>query len=685
MTVTATAAHRELSSDGSELAVELPEAGLGARLRLPAALATVLLLALSAACPFLLDRPDPGGVPPAVVEAQQRTLTATATALAGSAADGVTDLRRIAERVGPGVSAQQIADSAAAGAGWTGARVDGRSPRPAVAGEPVPAVPPNAAPVRFAAGPDGTARLFVTVQFGTGGTLTATTRTDRTVAGPLWIADGAVLLPAAPGTGADQELGAAAHAAVGAGAPPVTVGQQHQPDGAVPVVAVAPLAGKRLSAGTEVRLVSAQRAVPAAARPGSRAILPMATLALLAVGTGLVCYRSLVRPQQRLRAAALRIASGRVHAALPATRVRELDELASAFAWCRSRITGGPMSPARSRRLRVPAGFGVTAAMLGVVTWSVLTATLVPAHPEVPAQLAAQAQESAGLVASRTSASLVEGRQDVAEAAAVPADRLAPALTDLLAADGRFRGIRVVDPSGADVLSVGRPLLTGPVGAVDGVSVAAGESRVPVPVARAGRPDGTAVVAEFDVARLAGVLATPDHHTRLLDGGLRTIAATDGFAAFEEPPDAEAGVARKAVSGPAAAVTDDAVVAAAPVRAGALVWTAADRQPIDTLALRENSVQRGAALLGLLASAVAVATWVFYLIWHVFPLVRAARIARGLRGAAGVPDLDSVVYGQYLGPSATILSCLDICRRAVRDGRAALGRRRPERRWEDLR
>lgn len=683
MTVTAIAAHRELSSDGSELAAELPEAGLGARLRLPAALATVLLLALAAACPFLLDRPDPGGVPPSVVEAQQRTSIATATALAGSAADGVTDLRRIAERVGPGESAQQIADSAAAGAGWTGARVDGRSSRPALAGEPVPAAPANGPPVRFSAGPDGAARLFVTVQFGAGGgTLTATTRTDGTVAGPLWIADGAVLLPAAPGTRVDRELGTAAHAAIEAGAPPVTVGER-QPDGTVPVATVAPLAGKRLSAGPDVRLVSAQRAVPAPPRPGGRAILPMATLALLAVGTGLICYRSLVRPQQRLRAAALRIASGRVHAAMPATRVRELDELASAFAWCRSRITGGPAPPTRSTRLRVPAWFGVTAAMSGVVAWSVLTATLVPARPEVPAQLAAQAQASAGLVASRTSASLVEGRQDVAEVAALPADRLAPALTDLLAADGRFRGIRVVDASGADVLSVGRPLLTGPA-AGDGVSVATGESRVPVPVAQAGRPDGTVVVAEFDVARLAGVLATPDHHTRLLDGGLRTIAATDGFAAFEHPPAAEAGVARTAVDGPTAVVTDDAVVAAAPVRAGALVWTAADRQPIDTLALRENSVQRGATLLGLLASAIAVTTWVFYLIWHVFPLARAARIARAMRGADGAPDVDSVIYGQYLGPSATILSCLDICRRAARDGRTALGRRRPERRWEDL-
>lgn len=678
MTVTADAVHREEISDDAALAAELPEAGLGARLRLPAVLATVLLLGLAAACPFLLDRPDPGGVPPSVVQAQQRTLTESAAALTGATAADVTDLRRVAERIGPADAAQPIADSVTAGAGWTGARVDGRGPRHAAAGEAVSAPPAGASEVRYAAGPDGTARLLVTLGLAGGGTLTATTRTDVPVGGPLWIADGAMLLPLTPGAGADPALVNAAYEAARSGAP-TSVGPP-QRDATVPVAAGVPLAGKQLAADPDVRLVAAQRAVPAPPRPGGQWILPSVALALLAAGTGLVHLGTLARPQRRLRAAALSMAAGRLDTELPATRVRELDDLTAAFAWCRARIAGTPVPPVQRVRLRAPAWLGMTVVMLAVGTWSVLTAVLVPARPAVPAQLAAQAEVSAALVASRTSASLAEGRRDVVEVAALPADGLGPGLTDLLAGDGRFRGIRVLDAAGTEVLTVGRPLLTGPVAAADGVSVAAGESRVPVPVARATRPDGAVVVAEFDVARLAGVLMTPDHQTRLLDDGLRTITATDGFAAFEKPSDAVAAVARRAVDRPAAAVTDDAVIAAAPVRVDGLTWTAADRQPVESLALRENAVQRGAALLGLLAFAVAIATWTFFMIWHVRPLGRAARAAHRLRGG----DVDAVIFPQYLGPGGTIMSCLDICRRGVLDGRAALGRRRPERRWEDL-
>lgn len=484
----------------------------------------------------------------------------------------------------------------------------------------------------------------------------------------LWVTDGTRAVPATgvvtdttPGVQLAEQAGSAAQAGPGRGELTWPVG----PDNRVELAVYAPIDA---GSGPRLWLVSTSRVQLEPAVAGGQGLGPALVLAGLAVLGGLLIDASLVRPQRRLRAAALRIAAGDLTTPAPRSRITELAALARGFDHCRLRL--GAAARRRGRRsVGVPASAGVTLAMLAVVGWSVLTVLVVPGRAAVPDQLTGTASAKAAVTAQRAERTLNQGLE---QTRAVATSEL-PRLLD----GGRFRGARQIDCVGG-VRSAGHPLLDGPADGPDGLAITAA-ANVPVPTARVTAADRSAVVAEFDVQRLADVIADPPARTRLVDDRMRVVSATDGYRAFEPLADPAARdlVGQAGRAGPSARVTGDTMLSAAPLRSGpaaALGLTVVEEQPLSSVPSSANDLHRRAALLGLLASAVAITVWVVYISWQVRPLRRAAGMADRLcRG-----DVGTVLYGQHLGPGGTIVSCLDICRRAVALGGAdRLGARRP--------
>lgn len=652
---------------------DLPEAGIGSRLAVPAIAFAVLLASVAVAALFVLDVRGGPRVPDAVLESESANVARLAGALAVSGARNGADLRELAQRFA-GRPPQALADAVTAD-GRQGARVvDATGRVVARSGEPVPV---GAA---LAAGSDGAAMLVMTVAAG-GGSVSALAAPPfpggaADPAAPVWLTDGRQVIPVIPAYRPVPEVvtraADAAATAPGGGRIAGAVG----PDGTVELAAYAPLVADGSPTPSELWLVRFRTVVAEPVDRGGRGTVAGLVLLVLAAGGGFVLYVTLVRPTRMLRRAALALASGDLSHPPPALRGAEHADFAAGLEYCRSRLTGDPALD-RRRRPRVPLWLGVTAVMLSVLAWSVLSVVLVPGPAEAPEQLVGPVRERAVLAAQRTEASLNQGLVDV-RAAAVERDptQLGAQLGTLLARDGRFRGFRLVNRDGATLAAYGRPVLDGPVAATDGLAIAGEDT--PIPVAMAPAPDGAVLIAEFDIQRLTAVLAAPPARARVVDTGLRVVAATEGYLAFETltDPAVRAAAAGARADGPGAVITEATVLGVAPLRAGPagdLGWVVLVDEPVAALALPANEVRQRAALLGLLAAAVAVLVWSVYVAYHVRPWRRAAAMANRLRAG----DVDSLIYSQFLGPGGTALSCLDILRRAVARGdRATLGTRR---------
>jgi hypothetical protein len=204
--------------------------------------------------------------------------------------------------------------------------------------------------------------------------------------------------------------------------------------------------------------------------------------------------------------------------------------------------------------------------------------------------------------------------------------------------------------------------------------------RLPVVFAYSPLPDGQhAVVGEFDVDHISGMLRQAPGRVRVIDQGLRTIANTQGYLAFEELSESwlrsSAGdaFAGKVSAQLATTGSDPALVASAPVgRQGpvaALHWAVVADQTVAALNLPGNELRRRALVAGLLSAAVALLVHG----WHEFlllrPLHRTARVGQRLiRG-----DTKSVIYPIRQDQIGSITSCLEIFRQALTEGAHRLG------------
>ena len=169
---------------------------------------------------------------------------------------------------------------------------------------------------------------------------------------------------------------------------------------------------------------------------------------------------------------------------------------------------------------------------------------------------------------------------------------------------------------------------------------------------------------------------------RLVDDGLRTIAATDGFVAFADlGPELRGSATDAGKDGPVATVREgtdgQAVVVAAPLRGGVsgqLGWTVVAEQPVIDLALPGNELRRNAIVAALVAALLALLLFG----WQYLLLIRPLRRVAAAADEIVARRYRSVIYPQHQDQIGTIASCLEICRQALTEGVRRLGgARRP--------
>lgn len=399
--------------------------------------------------------------------------------------------------------------------------------------------------------------------------------------------------------------------------------------------------------------ISADNQVPV----GSGRALALA--ALVAAAVVLVGF-GFVRPIRRLRASALTdVPSGRY-------RLREAERIAAA-------LDRRPRDP---RRLRVPAWTVVLVAAMLPLGWAATIGAVAgqstPTVPDVVVQgERALADTAAQALRQQLSASLTN-LQTFAARVGKDVSALRPALADLVSQNPRYRSVYVTDASGVEQVSAGRTALRTeePPPGGSGLHQQNTAGRVPVLFASTPLPDGThTLVGELDVAKLSSVLRRTAGSARLVDSGMRTLAAADGYRAFDvvdaQPlrqsvTDALADSAR-----PGTAEIDGQwyVIASASLAGAAntdpLRWTVVLQQPVTELPLPDNSVRNFWLFAAMASGALGLVLFGWYHFCFVGPLRRLAAAADLLADG----DLQTVIYPERLNEIGTVAQCLDACRR----------------------
>ncbi|HEX8864452.1 MAG TPA: cache and HAMP domain-containing protein, partial [Lentzea sp.] len=297
---------------------------------------------------------------------------------------------------------------------------------------------------------------------------------------------------------------------------------------------------------------------------------------------------------------------------------------------------------------------------------------------QVPEQATRIAQNLANTTAAAMQGSLQQGVADLKAFAGRissndPAE-LRPALKEFAARHPRYRSVYVVDASGSVEVEYGRVPLRqdGKSPEEPGLHQQNTAGRVPVVYASAPLPGSRRVlIGELDVVKLAAVLRKPGGAGRLVDAGLRTVAATVGFRAHErvaEEPLRD-NVTKALRGDPEPSVEKvggrTSVVAAAPIRGSRvtseLQWAIVIQQPVSEIPLPGNDIRRSAWLASLVAAVTALGLLGWFLVVIVLPLRRVAASADGLVNG----DRSTVIYPQRPDEIGTLARCLELRRRAT--------------------
>jgi hypothetical protein len=694
----------------TDLEGQLAEGGFPAGVGVPSAVLVALLVLLAGFCALQL-RESAVSAPEAVVESQQALVQSLAGSLASTAGQSVTDLRTAVTVSDPGrTPADLLAAVNQSQPKWRGMVVLDRSTRKPVAtrGEsiPVPASITDATVIPVVR-PGGGLWMMVAVPLpdDPGRLLVAATATgipgtplDAELRQGLLLTNQASEIVdfrgTVPGTEdkAAQSLLASAAAAAGTGQTGNYVGEPGADPGArdsaravATVVAYAPVTSDGLAGSLGLSLLSVVRAPVIEAGPAQQGLRPALALVVVALtGFGLIRL-ALVAPVRRLRADALQVASGNLDHRIRLSHSKESRRIAAAVEYCRTKLRGLPDPPVR-RRPGLSARTAVVIAAVGVLAWSGWVAVTVGIGTvRVPDSVVSGHRSQVGNAVETIHRTVNDGLVDIQSVAGLngakdPASLL-PVVQEL-AGQQRFRSVYVVDQAGiVTPTSAGRPPLRGTnvLPADSGVRLQDTAGRVPVLFAHALLTGGNyTLVAEFDVDHLADLLRRAPGRVRLVDSELRTLAATDGFVAFEQlsGDSARHGVTDALAGRPAARVDgegrDRAVIVARSV--DDLPWAVVSEKPVRELSLPGNEVRRGALLVALIGGLLAILLFG----WHYLVLIRPLRTVAAAGKFTGGEHTE-VIFPQRQDEIGTIACCLEICRQALSDGVSRLGvARRPQ-------
>ncbi len=690
---------RGTSRPGQALVDQIPESGFPAGVGTPSAVALVALLLLAALSSVLLKVRDPGSSPAAIIESQQQLAVGVGRSAGTSVGQNVADLRTITAIAQP--PAELLATLGANGK-WRGLAVLDARTRSLLAarGEPVPAqlLPaglgtPSITPVPDV---DGRLVLLTALPLPDNRVLVALSRTRLPDVGIDADPDHAVLLTDATGRVLDsrgtlpaqddrttRDLVSLAAAAGAGGEEGNLLGTPA--DGRQTVVTYAPVTTTGVEGDLGLAVVAFTRTAVVAGAGDDQALLPAGALVVLALLGFLLIRAVLVRPVHRLRANALAVAGGKLGARVAFPPAREVRRVALAIEHCRATLRG--VEPQRPKtRTGLPAVVAVSLAAAAVLGWSAtLVLTVGTGTAEVPGAVVTSVRNQTVAVSTALRRSVNDGVADLRAVTALGAGRdaaaLKPALEQLMAGQARYRSAYVVDPAGQPSGVVGRPPLRAPepVPAAAGLSQRNDSGPIPVLVAHAPLPGGSSLVGEFDMVQLTALLDRAPGAVRVLNAGMRTIAATEGYLAFEEVTDPRLRTAAEAAraGAPVSELRDTGLVISTQVRGGAstaLDWVVVADQPVSELALTTSELRRNVLTVALIGALIALLLFGWHFLVLVRPLNRVAATADAIVGGSR----GEVVYPQRQDQIGTVASCLEICRQALADGTGRLGEvRRP--------
>lgn len=402
--------------------------------------------------------------------------------------------------------------------------------------------------------------------------------------------------------------------------------------------------------------------------------LMIALVATALAGFALL-YFFLVRPVRRLRGDAMAISAGALATDVQRSPVSEVGGIADILAKVRLRL-GGPAQPGkRGSMFRVPAAVVVVLATAMTVAWAGYVAVTFGARPDVPQRIVDDANDELARDALGINHALGRGLVGVQQIAGKVAKNPAASkpMMDRLAEDDEIHSVSIVDSAGNEVVHSGGNAYSDLDSLPHGVGIEQMNTsgRVPVVIAHAPVNGGRTLVAEFDADKLAGT--SNQFPVRLLDSGNRVLDDTGGYVAFEQASARQVKAIKAAKSQPHAAVSDDDLIATAPVAGTKYVnqlgWHVVSQQPVDKLNLPANQQRRAAMTVALLAALIAIGTggWSYFV--HVHQLRRLRKDAEAMLD----DPQNTVMFPQRHDEIGAVSICLETCRQALAEGPHCLG------------
>ncbi|MFC5232656.1 hypothetical protein [Pseudonocardia zijingensis] len=372
-----------------------------------------------------------------------------------------------------------------------------------------------------------------------------------------------------------------------------------------------------------------------------------AGLALVTVVASVALWGGFVRPARRFAAAMARMAAEDRVDLVPRARIAEFDSIAVALYRFR-RIRPGRRSARPRRRFPLATAPCLVAGL--VLAWALPAAVATVGGVEARTDVVVRdAGANAAAEAADLHGALRGGLEAVERAAALPTGAAVadPATTaaQVLEEQPLFRSAAVVDASGRPVATAGAPAGAEFEVPPGGPRVVQANTAGSEPIVRASAPmwDGTsAVVAEFDPRALNAVIRGPGGHTRVVDEQRATVLDDSGYTAFAPLDDPALGALAAAAAGgpPVVDTPDEGRVAAAqrvapPGTATDLGWVLVEDQGVVAAAFAGDGNRRASLVAIVAAAFVACGALLWTAVTVIAPARRLVRHAELL--ATGEP------------------------------------------------
>ncbi|MFE9045519.1 HAMP domain-containing protein [Streptomyces sp. NPDC007818] len=433
--------------------------------------------------------------------------------------------------------------------------------------------------------------------------------------------------------------------------------------------------------------------------PGRRlfGLAAAGAIVLLGLVAATVLWTTVQRPLLRLFLESRRLARGDLSRPVTIPRRGEAHRVGVALERLRRRLNGEEEASVPAGKVRIGARGPLVVTGVLLLLWCVPVGLLLnrtDGSVSVPATMVNDQRERTDLIADRLRRALNEAQADLVSTSRLLGDggddAASRLLEETLVKHPRYQALSLVAPDGSVTARAGaephpwsgdekQPLVR--------VSGQGGK----VPVVQAGAPvpdgDGKVLVGEIRVEFLNSLLARPGlGEVRVVDAAGLTIAASDGFRAFEElPGEALRGLVRAAGVRIGAGPVENGlllreggrvtVAAAAPFSGGGVAadigWTVVSRQDAAGFQITPYEREDRGVLAGLLGLAAAILS----LGWIHLVVVRPLRaLATGAERLAD-GDLKTVLYPRYHDEVGAVVRSLELLRQRAQSLRHDQARR----------